>query len=282
MKNSPVNRKQVKALSGSAGRRFFRYFVLSDLKSSTMKKMFIIAAALIASACGKLTVDNEDPKIEVLLLNGESQIDHHTAGNTLSVEVYVTDNEELVEVMVRIQNISNGDLNQVQKLLHFQSFGDIESKTFGETIEISTNDADLAGRYELLLQVADANGNVDTRTSQFVLLNPDEQPQVEINNYVPPAENGVVNLYGGDSLIINGWVTDNTGLTGFIVSLNGPQNIHHEQVNVNEPGFTGYSFDWVARPKVPENAASGDYVFSVTATDEHGHMTFYNHSVWIE
>ncbi len=247
-----------------------------------MKNLIIIAVVLIATSCGKFSVDNTDPKIEVFRINGQLQIETHTVGEALTIEITVSDNEKLQEVMIRIQNVSNSSLNQVEKLLHYQPFFDIDSKHFTETISIPTSTADLAGRYEVLLQVGDANGNVDTRTTEFVLHNPDEQPHVDISSFVPPAENGVVYLAAGDSLVINGSVNDNSALAQFIVSLSGPQNLHYDQVQINEPEFTNYSFDWLGKPQVPWNVAAGDYVFAVTATDEQGHMTFYRHRVRID
>lgn len=244
-----------------------------------MKPFPAMILLLFFCSCGKVSVDNTDPSIEVLLLNNQESLSDITVGTTINIELYITDNEELVEVVVRIMNVSNSALSQSDKLLHFSSYGNIDSKQFGEVIAVSTNDTHLAGRYELLVQVVDANGNADSRVEEFILLNPTEQPEIEINEFVPPAVDGVILMHPGDSLITQGWISDNIGLVTFKVALTGPQTIHSEQVNTD---FMAFAFEWLGKPHIPQNVVTGNYSFNVEATDTDGHMTFYSHPVIID
>ncbi len=247
-----------------------------------MKIFPIIILLLFFCSCGKVSVDNTDPSIEVFLLNNQETLSSITVGTTLNMELYVTDNEELVEVVVRIMNVSNSALSQTDKLLHFSSYGDIDSKQFGEVIAVTTDETDLAGKYEILVQVVDANGNADSRIREFVLLNPGEQPQVAINSYSPPPENGIITLNPGDSLVVDGWITDNYGLAKFIVTLSGPQQLYNENEEIQEPDFLSYGFQYLPVPQIPLEVEIGSYFFRVEATDVDGHMTFYAQPVHIE
>lgn len=247
-----------------------------------MKNPAILILILLLSGCGKTSIDNTDPNIEVFLINGTDQINTHTVGSNLNIELYITDNEQLQEVVIKIENISNGALSQAQKLLHFQVFGDIDSKTFSEVISVPSGEEKIAGRYQILLQVVDANGNVDTSNKEFVLLNPSEQPEVIINGYTPPEVDGLITLHPSDTLFVNGVITDSIGLANFTVSLTGPQNLHNDPVTINEADFTHYDFLYLGNPVVPQDAIPGDYSFNVEVTNVGGHMIFFAQPVKIE
>lgn len=247
--------------------------------SASVKYPVFAILILLLTACDKTSIDNTDPNIEVFKINGADQIHTHTVGSNLHLELHITDNEKLQEVLIKIENVSNGALSQSQKLLHFQTFGNIDSKTLSEVVEVQVGEDKIAGWYHIQLQVVDANGNVDTDSKEFVLLNPAEQPQVMINGYTPPLVDGLIIMHPGDSLIIDGAITDNVELANFTVSLTGPQNLHNDPVN--EPGFISYSFDWLGKPKVPIDVMPGDYSFNVDVTDVDGHMTFFAQPVKI-
>lgn len=247
-----------------------------------MKNPAILILILLLSGCGKTSIDNTDPNIEVFLINGADQINTHTVGSNLTLELYITDNEQLQEVVIKIENISNGALSQSQKLLHFQVFGDINSKTFSEVISVPSGDEKIAGRYKIQLQVVDANGNVDTSSKEFVLLNPSEQPEVIINGYTPPKVDGLITMHPGDTLFVDGAISDSVGLANFTVSLTGPQNLHNDPVTINESNFTNYDFLYLGNPVVPQEVITGDYSFNVEVTDVDGHMNFFVQPVKIE
>src|SRR5690554_1805539 len=121
-----------------------------------MKKIVVFLAVLaLWTGCNKLSVDNEDPEIEVFLINGSESITQYTAGNPLEVEMYITDNEELWEAVLRLDNLSNDDLPDGLKRPYFNIFSEIESKQWGETVSISTDETLRAGYYRLMLQVVD-------------------------------------------------------------------------------------------------------------------------------
>lgn len=246
-----------------------------------MKRVWIFLV-VFAVSCGKVSVDNEDPVIAVYRLNGAGSLETLTVGEDLDIELFITDNEDLQEVLVKIENVSNDDLPQSAKLLNLSVFSGIGSGEFSQTITISTDSTDLAARYNILLQVVDANGNADNRMDDFVLLNPGQQPSVDITSFDPPAVDGIVTLSAGDSLTVNGAINDNTGLSGVEVNLSGPENLYAEQPILGEPAPLTFAFDALPKPMVPESVTAGDYTYSVTVTDNDGHMTFYSQAVVIE
>ncbi len=242
----------------------------------------LLLLLLLYCGCGKVSVDNTDPSVEVFLLNNQETLNSLTVGTTLNIELYITDNEELVEVVVRILNTSNSALSQTDKLLHFSSYGEIDSKQFGKLISIPTDVTDLAGKYEILIQVVDGNGNADSRVQEFTLLNPEEQPQIDINGFNPPEVDGIIYMNPGDSLVIDGWIIDNTGLSEIEITLSGPQNLHNENVVIEEPEFLSYGFQYLAVPKIPDEAETGEYLLRAVVKDVDGHMIFYSQDVQVE
>lgn len=252
-----------------------------------MNRLFSISliffcAGLLAASCGKLSVDDTDPEIEVFALNGSDQIDELVVPATLSLDVLITDNEQLQEVLVRVDNISNPELSDDLKRLYFQIFGSLEGTHFQEVIHIGTDSTTRAGFYELRLQVTDANGNSNSRVRQFVIRNTEEQPQVSVTGFSAPVVNNAVVLNTGDSLTLEGAITDNIQLDRFMVELNGPQIIHSDTVALDDAVYTEYNFDWLGAIQIPVNAQTGDYTYSITATDTDGHMTFYTHAAVVE
>lgn len=247
-----------------------------------MKHIFIfVLIFFIGVGCKKLSVDNEDPVVEVFLINGSESIAQFTAGSALNVEMYITDNEELLEAVLRLDNISNPNLPDALKRPYFNIFADIESKQWGETVTISTDETLRAGRYRLMLQVVDANGNSNSAVMEFTVNNPAFEPRVEIDGFLPPAVDGVVYLNPGDSMVTQGWILDDAGLAWFSVKLTGPQNLYNEIIEISEPDFTGYSFAWLANVFTNENTLAGDYLYSIEVLNNEGHMVYHTQTVVI-
>jgi len=247
-----------------------------------MRIVFLLSLLVFFSSCKKVSLDDTDPEIEVFLFNGSDTPEEISVDSEINIELFITDNEELQEVLIKIENISNDNLSDADKLLDLIVFSDIGSKQFSETVEVELNDQDKAGRYQVLLQVVDANGNVDSRFVEFVLLNPAEQPYLEINSYTPPEIEGVITMTAGDSLIVDGWINDDVGLGLIQIGLTGPETVFYTQVPINDPGFLGYSFAWIQKPKVYADNTIGDYDYTVTVTDSDGHMSFFSQPVRIE
>lgn len=252
-----------------------------------MKRLFsnyliLFCGALLAASCGKLSVDDTDPEIEVFALNGSDQLNELVVPSTLSLDVLITDDEQLQEVLVRVDNISNPELSDELKRLYFQIFANIEGRHFEEVVYIGTDSTTRAGFYELRLQVTDANGNSNSRVRQFVIRNTEEQPQVNVTGFSAPVVNNAAVINTGDSLSIEGMITDNIQLDRFTVELNGPQNIHNHTELLDDAFYTEYNFDSLGAIQIPENTQTGDYTYSLTVTDTDGHMTFYTHPVLVE
>ncbi len=244
--------------------------------------LFLFCVALLAAGCGKLSVDNTDPEIEVFALNGSDQLDELVVPATLSLDVLISDDEQLQEVLVRVDNISNPALSDELKRLYFQIFGNIEGRFFEEMIYIGTDSETRAGLYELRLQVTDANGNANSRVRQFVIRNAEEQPQVNVTGFSAPVIDDAVVLNTDGSLTLEGAITDNNALAQFTVELSGAQNLHSETEVLDDAVYTDYDLGWLGAIQIPANALLGDYTYSVTAIDSDGHMTFYTQAVVVE
>lgn len=236
----------------------------------------------LAAGCGKISVDGTDPEIGSFLLNGSETLGTVSAGENITIAFQIKDNEALQEVLLKIVNSGNSELSEADKLLHFQVFTDIDSKNFSETVTVETNPTDLAGRYTLLLQVVDQNGNANNRSLDFILLNEAEQPAVQISGFTPPVQNGVITMNHGDSLVVSGAFVDNTGLAKLSVVLTGPTTLHNDDVTIWEADVLFFDFAWMSKPKVSTDAPTGNYEFQATATDYAGHMTYYTQPVVVQ
>lgn len=251
-----------------------------------MRAICILSAAAFGlvffSHCGKISVDNEDPKIEVFLINGQGSIESAQAGQSLQLELFITDNEKLAEVLVRLENMSNTALTATERMAFFEVFSDINAKEFSRVIDISLSESILAGRYRLMVQVADANGNSQSKVEEFVIFNTPEEPEIMISSFLPPATGGVLQLAAGDSLMINGYISDASGIDRFRVQITGASGLHNQLVEIEESDFTFYDFNWLGAIQISGNAAPGSYSLQIDATDNDGHMSFFSHPVQVQ
>lgn len=251
-----------------------------------MKTIYILCAAFIGlfllSQCGKVSVDNEDPQIEVFLINGQSSIASAHAGQTLQLELFITDNERLAEILVRLENMSNTALTATEKMIFFEVFSDINAKEFSEVLSMSLSEDVLAGRYRLMVQVADANGNSQSRVEEFRIFNTSEEPEIMVSSFVPAASGGVLNLAPGDSLMINGYISDVSGIDEFRVQITGASSLYNQLVEIEESDFTFYDLEWLGAIQISANANPGNYTLSIDVRDNDGHMSFYSHPLQVQ
>ena len=70
-----------------------------------MKTLFTLLAALLLVSCAKFSIDNTDPEIEVLLSDGQGSLAGMNAGSTATLDLFVSDDENLYEVLVKLENI---------------------------------------------------------------------------------------------------------------------------------------------------------------------------------
>jgi len=245
-------------------------------------KYALIFAAILAVSCGKVNVDNTDPVIEILTFNGQQSIESLNTGDPFNINMRFTDNDELFEVLVKIENKTDASLPVSKKILIFQRFEEIKSKVFEQQISVETDSMNVSGDYEIMVRVVDRNGNTDSRMSNFRLYNPGQQPVVNINSYVPAAVDGVIQIAKGDSIMVSGNITDNTGIFQIRISVIGPSTIHQQTIDLTVPNFVWWNFEWLPNTIiVPTSATVGNYELRMHITDVDGNATFFSQPVLV-
>jgi len=245
-------------------------------------KNFILILAVVAAACGKVNVDNTDPQIELLTFNGQSAITSLNTGDAFNINMRITDNDELYEVLVKIENTTDASLPVSKKIIIFERFSELNSKVFERVLEVPTDSLNVAGDYEIQVQVVDRNGNSNSSFSSFRLYNPGQQAVVNIDSYTPAPVDNVIQIALGDSIIIAGNITDNTGIFQIKLSLNGTGTIHQQTIDLTDPDFVWWNFAWLPNTIIiPASAAVGDYELRMHITDIDGNATFFSQPVLV-
>lgn len=245
-------------------------------------KYALIFIALIAISCGKVNVDDTNPVMEVLTFNGEQSISSLNTGDPLNINMRFTDNDELYEVLVKIENITDANLPVDKKILVFQRYEEIKSSVFEQQLSVDTDSANVSGDYEIMVRVVDRNGNTDSRMSNFRLFNPGQQPVVNINSFDPAAVDGAIQISKGDSIMVSGNISDNTGIVQIKISVSGPGTIHQQTIDLTEPNFVWWNFEWLPNTiLIPTSASVGSYELRMHITDVDGNATFYSHPVLV-
>jgi hypothetical protein len=243
-------------------------------------KYALIFSVLLAVSCGKVNVDNTDPVMEVLTFNGQQSISSLNTGDPFNIFMRFTDNDELFEVLVKIENITDAGLPVSKKILVFKRYEEIKSKVFEENLSVETDSVNVSGDYEIIVRVVDSNGNMDSRMSNFRLYNPGQQPVVNIDSFDPAAIDDVIQISKGDSIMVFGNITDNTGIVQIRISVTGANTIHQQIIDLTEPDFTWWNFEWLPNTiLIPLSAAVGDYELRMHITDVDGNATFYSKGV---
>jgi hypothetical protein len=245
-------------------------------------KYALLFFVLLAVSCGKINVDDTNPVMEVLTFNGQQSISSLNTGDPLNINMRFTDNDELYEVLVKIENITDANLPVDKKILVFQRYEEIKSSVFEQQLSVETDSANVSGDYEIMVRVVDRNGNTDSRMSNFRLYNPGQQPVVNIDSFDPAAADDVIQIAKGDSIMVFGNIADNTGIVQIRISVTGPSTIHQQTIDLNEPDFVWWNFEWLPNTiLIPLSAAVGDYELRMHITDMDGNATFYSQPVLV-
>jgi hypothetical protein len=197
------------------------------------------------------------------------------------LDLFVSDDENLYEVLVKLENISNLSLTPAQSVIFIQVFTGIDAKQFSETIQLTTDSEDLAGKYRLLVQAVDLNGNADSRVVEWPLFNPGKQPEINITGFNLPLSEETLSAQAGDSLKIYGDISDVTGIDRFTVALTGQSTLANQVVDLEGNDFQFYDLNWFGAIQISGSAMPGNYNLNISATDMDGHMSFFEQGVVI-
>lgn len=245
-----------------------------------MKKVvFLMAVVFALASCKKEKEDSTAPVIGSIKVNGVVADEHDVnAGDVITVEIAVTDNEELNQLKVNIHGADDGHTHDggteeevvapnVGVWSNTQIF-DLSGTSYTQTISY-TVPATISGHWHIEVQLIDDQGNEATEAVTTMHVENSNLPVFAITS-TPVTTDYVITVAAGGSITLNGTVSDPDGLTDVHVELEDEDT--EEVVWEQElTGVTGTSFD-IGSVIVGPIDAAGNYHLHIHATDGAGYM----------
>lgn len=237
------------------------------------KLVLLLGCIFMAISCEKDSEDSSEPTISGITINGKAKGALAEAGDSMIVVATAKDNQSLGTLMMRIKSEGTGNWNEERSPKVSGSEQDIE-----EVFIVPGNVKD--GNYFVEFTLVDEKGNTGKISS--------DKFQV-VNNLKPQFNVTVPSVQGGDTLKLQGTITDNSDLTFVVVTLeippgySGDPMYYQEQINI--PGSSDITWDLQKDGKVeiyfPPFAKTGDYSLKITAFDNDGNLNSFNAKVKI-
>ncbi len=221
------------------------------------------------------------PGISSIKVNGEDE--SHLlaiAGQQMQVEIMMTDDRELKQVMLKLQAISglhHQNTNPTANFLKQLSFGALDT-TMLQNISGKENTANFAlqlpdsinGGWNMTIGVLDDNGNYFTKNYALHIHN-ENIPFAVINSIHPtPNDNSIVIIEHPDSLInfrLNGYMVDHTGFDSISVRLFSGSSTLWRKTWLLADGTWSFDLNNIV---VNDTLNSGTYTFETNSTDMEG------------
>lgn len=186
-----------------------------------MKKVFLalIAITTIVS-CKKEETDTTRPIIESVKVNGVEANEHEfNAGETITVEVQVSDNDALNQLKINVHAADDGHSHEGESGETFEpntgtwSESEIVNLTGTNATRTATFQIpnSVAGHWHVEVQLIDKEGNEATEYVTLIHVSNSNLPVFAIVTN-PAVTNFEIEMTVGGSLTINGTVTDPDGL----------------------------------------------------------------------
>ncbi|MFZ4785898.1 MAG: DUF4625 domain-containing protein [Flavobacteriales bacterium] len=255
-----------------------------------MKKVIFLTALVFALAsCKKDKEDTTVPVIGSIKVNGAVAEEHElNAGDVISVEITVSDNEELNQLKVNIHGADDGhthdgstegevDAPNVGVWSNTQIF-DLSGTALTQTISY-TVPATISGHWHLEVQLIDDQGNEATEAVTTFHIENTNLPILTISS-APEAVDYVIITTAGGTIVLTGTVTDPDGLTDIHVELENESTgdvIWEQELS----GVSGNSYD-IGTINVGPIAIAGAYHLHVHATDGAGYLGEWSVEVNVE
>jgi hypothetical protein len=217
-----------------------------------MKRIFpVLFFVLIHAGCQEDKEDKIAPTIDSYTLNGKS----FAPGDLLEVGVNVSDNENLGQLRLRVQQAFNKNFGAWAELRIIRLEGLADSYTYSLTLP----DSALAGYYVVFVQISDLRGNGSKDSSRFFnVLQPGLAPVLENFDTQPALFDSLLMLSATDTLTFQGMATDDEALASFRVDILNSNDFTILSSNTTFPDTIITSW----------NIASADTIFPDYGEDE--------------
>jgi hypothetical protein len=244
-----------------------------------MKKVIFLAAIVFALAsCKKEKEDTTVPVIGSIKVNGVVAEEHDiNAGDVITVEIVMSDNEELNQLKVNIHGADDGhshDSESEEEVVapnvgvwsNTQIF-DLSGTSLTQTISY-TVPATISGHWHIEVQLIDDQGNEATEAVTTLHVENANLPVFSVSS-TPAAVDYVITTTAGGTIVLTGTVTDPDGLTDIHVEL---ENESTEELVWEQEltGVSGTTFDLGTINVGPIDVA-GAYHLHIHAIDGAGY-----------
>jgi hypothetical protein len=245
-----------------------------------MKKLaflFLIAATVVA--CKKDDEDTARPVISSVKVNGTVSTEHEVnASETVTVEVYSTDNKELNQLKVEIHSADDGHSHtegSTEEVLPPNIGVWSDSRIISLSGTSSTNTVEfaipaaIAGHWHVEVLLIDKDGNEAIEYVTTLHVENSNLPTFAITA-TPAVTNYEIETVVGGTVVLTGTVADPDGLTDIHVELENEETgeVIFEQELI---GVTGTSFD-LGTINIGPIATAGHYHLHLHATDALNYM----------
>jgi hypothetical protein len=252
----------------------------------------LTAMVVLAFGCRRDTkIDVLAPEVSLLTVNGlDTAVVEVMAGDTLDIQVALTDNDALDEMRVIIHASENGhthagsgytsgeySLNSgkwmKEEIVQLQRIQSVNN----EQVQAIVPDT-IAGNWHLVVTAMDRVGNVSEEYAVLIKVTNDDLPTIEGTTSPAPSSDGIVYMSVGNTLTLDGVVSDAdsvqsirayaiiNGLVGEItnIAMAGTPPIHT---------FQGVTFD---------DADAGSYRVVIEAIDTEGNLRLWDRRVVVQ
>ena len=240
---------------------------------------FLLFVILVAS-CGR-EKDNSPPTIQHFSINGEENMATVSAGANAEVFMQFKDDVELNQYRL----VFNENFAKANGYVVFSAtyVNNLAGKDHSTTLNVTIPDSAVAGPYSAELNAIDQRGNESTTEAiQLTITNPTEQPTITIT---APDLSQPYSISKGDTLRMEGIITDNMDLELVCIDLDGTSNLYTETFDLTDTVQTNWNFDqldilnkWII---IPTNAASGDHQLVTRAQDNDEHITVHQATITV-
>jgi len=241
-----------------------------------MRKSYLAMASLaIAAIIVSCNKDEEFiiPEITEYSFNQESQEVVLTAGESFEFQAQVKDNVQLSKLNLSIE-ANNGNWSYSKS---FNLSG--TSASVNQQIELSSDAS--PGACLIRLTAIDASGN-KTSTAFHAMIE-DNRPQISLSAPSISSSDNLIHLSAGSPVTFMGLITDNEDLSKVLIQINvknnigGPSQAVNEEIDFNGSNDTSWDFDGGYTVMIPQNAISVNYQLIITALDNKGNFSTFNH-----
>jgi Domain of unknown function (DUF4625) len=258
-----------------------------------MRNVAVLTACVVLMfSCRRDTkIDVLPPEINKLTVNGlDTAIVEVMAGDTLDIEVALSDNDALDEMRVVIHPSENGHAHagsgyaggeyrlnsgkwikeEVVQLSRTQSAN-------SERVQAIAPDT-IAGNWHLVVTAIDRVGNVSVEYAALIKVTNDDLPVIEATTSPAPSSDGIVYMSSGNTLTLEGIVSDPDGVQSIraYTIING---LMGQVTNIAMAGtpliqtFQGATFD---------DADAGTYRVVIEAIDTEGNLRLWDRRVVVQ